>query len=174
MMLNDFKEGTVKHDVFSLSDIVEVPEVDMIFAISATAQLDKLANFQQIKEIIIAMIDKYGTGDILYTVIVYGEEPSRFVSFTDDFGSDENLMNVISRMGQRRGANLTKALMLAEEVNSTCYKMTTVSPNCPHCMVATFITTISHYVFLPQEHVYLNVRSFLSLINIICLIVYLF
>lgn len=142
MMLNDFKEGTVKHDVFSLSDIVEVPEVDMIFAISATAQLDKLANFQQIKEIIIAMIDKYGTGDILYTVIVYGEEPSRLVSFTDDFGSDENLMNVISRMGQRRGANLTKALMLAEEVNNTCYKMTTVSPNCPHCMVATFINAI--------------------------------
>ena len=102
---------------FSLSDIVDVPEVDVIFAISATAQLDELANFQQMKEIINAMIDKYGRGDILYSVIVYGDEPSRLLRFTDNFDSDEALMDFITKMGKNRGANLTKALILAREVS---------------------------------------------------------
>lgn len=100
---------------------MEVPEVDMIFAISANAQLDELANFQQMKEIINAMIDKYGRGDIMYAVIVYGEEPSRLVRFTTNFDSDEALMDYISKMGKRRGASLTKALQLAKEVNNVSH-----------------------------------------------------
>lgn len=102
----------------SLSDIVEVPEVDMIFAISANAQLNELANFRQMKDIINAMIDKYGRGDIMYAVIVYGDEPSRLVRFTTNFDSDEALMDYISKMRKGRGASLTKALQLAKEVNN--------------------------------------------------------
>ena len=48
------------------SDFVDLPEIDMIFAISAKAQLDGDENYKQMKKIINAMIDKYGTGDILY------------------------------------------------------------------------------------------------------------
>lgn len=88
----------------------------MIFAISATSQLDEMANHKQMKEIINAMIDKYGRSDILYSVIVYGEEPSLVVSFNNVFATDEGLMDVISKMGKSRGASLTKALKLAKEV----------------------------------------------------------
>ena len=97
---------------------MEVPEVDVIFAISANAQLNELANFRQMKDIINAMIDKYGRGDIMYAVIVYGEEPSRLVRFTTNFDSDEALMDYISKMRKGRGASLTKALQLAQEVNN--------------------------------------------------------
>ena len=88
----------------------------MIFAISATAQLNELENFQQMKEIINAMIDKYGRGDLLYSVIVYGDEPSRVVRFQTDFVSDEALMDFISKMSKSRGASLSKALKLANQV----------------------------------------------------------
>ena len=88
----------------------------MIFAISAASQLAEAENFQQMKEIINAMIDRYGSGDILYSVIVYGEEPSRIVSFKTNFATDEALMDVISKMGKIRGSSLTKALKLAKEV----------------------------------------------------------
>jgi len=110
----------VKHYILFLllSDIVEVPEIDMIFAISANAQLNELANFRQMKDIINAMIDKYGRGDIMYAVIVYGEEPSRLVRFTTNFDSDEALMDYISKMRKGRGASLTKALQLANEVHN--------------------------------------------------------
>ena len=97
---------------------MEVPEVDVIFAISANAQLNELANFRQMKDIINAMIDKYGRGDIMYAVIVYGEEPSRLVRFTTNFDSDEALMDYITKMRKGRGASLTKALQLAQEVNN--------------------------------------------------------
>lgn len=97
---------------------MEVPEVDMIFAISANAQLNELANFRQMKDIINAMINKYGRGDIMYAVIVYGDEPSRLVRFTTNFDSDEALMDYINKMRKGRGASLTKALQLAKEVNN--------------------------------------------------------
>lgn len=98
------------------SDIVDLPEIDMIFAISATARLDGDENYKQMKKIINAMIDKYGTGDILYAVIVYGEEPTLEVSFKTSFASDEALTNIVSAMGSASGASLTKALQLAREV----------------------------------------------------------
>ena len=90
----------------------------MIFAVSANAQLNELANFRQMKDIINAMIDKYGRGNIMYAVIVYGEEPSRLVRFTTNFDSDEALMGYISKMRKGRGASLTKALQLAKEVHN--------------------------------------------------------
>lgn len=104
----------------------------MIFAISATSTLDEAENFQQMKEIINAMIDKYGSGDILYAVIVYGEEPSRAVSFKTSFPSDEALMDTISKMGKSPGASLTKALKLAREVmnSSSAQLVQTSSSTC--------------------------------------------
>ena len=116
---------------------MEVPEVDMIFAISATAQLDELENFQQMKEIINAMIDKYGRGDIMYSVIVYGDEPSRVVNFKANFDSDEALMDFISKMGKSRGASLAKALKLAKEVNNIC-----------SCTIIMIFITITQFPFL--------------------------
>ena len=93
----------------------------MIFAISSTSQRDEGDNFKQMKEIINAMIDKYGRGDILYSVIVYGEEPTRVVSFKMSFETDEALMDVISKMGKIPGASLNKVLRLAKEVwNALC------------------------------------------------------
>lgn len=98
------------------SDFVDLPEIDMIFAISAKAQLDGDENYKQMKKIINAMIDKYGTGDILYAVIVYGEEPALEVSFKTSFPSNEALTDIVSAMRSASGASLTKALQLAREV----------------------------------------------------------
>ena len=98
------------------SDFVDLPEIDMIFAISAKAQLDGDENYKQMKKITNAMIDKYGTGDILYAVIVYGEEPALEVSFKTSFPSDEALTDIVSAMRSASGASLTKALQLAREV----------------------------------------------------------
>lgn len=97
-------------------DVVDLPEIDMIFAISAKAQLDGDENYKQMKKIINAMIDKYGTGDILYAVIVYGEEPTLEVSLKTSFPSDEALTDIVSAMRSASGASLTKALQLAREV----------------------------------------------------------
>lgn len=97
-------------------EILDVPETDMIFAISATAQLNQLDNFRQMKEIINAMIDKYGTGDLKYSVIIYGDEPQLGLRLNSKFESDETLMNSISSIRNGRGASLSKALTLANQV----------------------------------------------------------
>ena len=97
-------------------EILDVPETDMIFAISATAQLNQLDNFRQMKEIINAMIDKYGTGDLKYSVIVYGDEPQLGLRLNSNFESDETLMNSISSIRSGRGASLSKAVRLANQV----------------------------------------------------------
>ena len=102
--------------ILYFSDLIQLPETDMIFAISATSLLNREENFEQMKEIINAMIYKYGSGDILYSVIVYGEEPRRVVTFKTSFETDEALMDVISRIGRLPGASLTKVLKLAKEV----------------------------------------------------------
>lgn len=88
----------------------------MIFAISSTSQLHGTKNFKQMKEIINAMVDKYGVGDILYSVLVYGEEPTRIVTFKTSFETDEALMDAISKIGTTPGASLTKVLKLAKQV----------------------------------------------------------
>lgn len=88
----------------------------MIFAISATSRLNQSENFEQMKEIINAMIYKYGTGDILYSVLVYGEQSRRVVSFKATFQTDEALMDAVSQVGRLAGASLANALKLANEV----------------------------------------------------------
>ena len=105
----------LKHFLF-VSDFVQLPRTDMIFAISATSRLNPSENFEQMKEIINAMIYKYGTGDILHSVLVYGEQPRRVVSFKATFQTDEALMNAVSQMGRLAGASLANTLKLAKEV----------------------------------------------------------
>ena len=101
---------------FFFAEIFEVPKVDLGFAISATA-VDEKENFQQMKDVIKSMIDKYGRGDVLYAVIVFGEEPSIKVRFNSNFVTDEVLKGFINTMGKTPGASLSKALMQAKEVS---------------------------------------------------------
>lgn len=60
------------------------------------------------KDIINVMIDKYGRGDIMYLVIVYGEELLCLVCFIINFDLDEVFMDYISKMRKGCGVLLIK------------------------------------------------------------------
>lgn len=60
------------------------------------------------KDIINVMIDKYGRGDIMYLVIVYGDELLCLVCFIINFDLDEVLMDYISKMRKGCGVLLIK------------------------------------------------------------------
>ena len=116
VFLAETSRTNLAETILYFSDVIQLPETDMIFAISATSLLNQEENFGQMKEIVNFMIYKYGTGDILYSIIVYGDEPRRVVSFKSIFKTDEALMDAIDKIGRLPGASLNKVLKLAKEV----------------------------------------------------------
>ena len=90
--------------------------VNLIFAISA---LSSNANdkFQKMKDIIKNMVDEYGKERIHYSLIVFGDEPSVELRFSNTFDTDGQLKAFID--AKRRatdGVNLDSALKKAYEL----------------------------------------------------------
>lgn len=82
----------------------KVPLVDIVFALSATAAASN-TNFKQMKTVINSIIDHYGRGRILYSVVVYGKDSQIQVKFTEQFITDERLKNYILSMSPKTGGS---------------------------------------------------------------------
>lgn len=74
----------------ALPDFPKIPDLDIAFALSATAT-DADSSFRRMKDTIKSIIDRYGTGSIRYAVIVFGRDPSLELRFSDKYPSDNDL-----------------------------------------------------------------------------------
>ena len=84
--------------------------MDIGFAITATSsESDEI--FQKIKDTIKAIVDTYGIAKIHYSLLVFGDNANRRISFKDDFNSPENLKSFVDLIPKRSGGPaLDKAL----------------------------------------------------------------
>lgn len=79
-----------------------MPEIDLAFAISAAASnSDK--TFKRIKDTINTIINKYGTEQIRYALVVFGSSATTAVSFREQFASRKDLTTYLSLARQERG-----------------------------------------------------------------------
>lgn len=76
--------------------------MDIGFAISATSA-DSSEIFQKIKDTINSIIDKYGISRIHVSLLVFGDNAARKISFKDQFSSPENLKSFINLIPKRSG-----------------------------------------------------------------------
>lgn len=91
-----------------------MPIVDLAFALSASA-IDANENFRKMKDIVKSMVEMYGSGRIRYSVIVYGENPSVKLKFTD-ISTDENLISFLDIIPRTSGVpSLQRALAEAKK-----------------------------------------------------------
>lgn len=99
-----------------LSDNLRVPQIDLGFAISATA-VSASDTFERIKDTITAIVDEYGITDRLrYGLIVFGRNALQKLSFGEE--SDMNSLKAKVKSSQRLGGepNLLKALEEAKRL----------------------------------------------------------
>lgn len=99
-----------------LSDNLRVPQIDLGFAISATA-VSASDTFERIKDTITAIVDEYGITDRLrYGLIVFGRNALQKLSFGEE--SDMNSLKAKVKSSQRLGGepNLQKALEEAKRL----------------------------------------------------------
>lgn len=99
-----------------LSDNLRVPQIDLGFAISATA-VSASDTFERIKDTITAIVDEYGITDRLrYGLIVFGRNALQKLSFGEE--SDMNSLKAKIKSSQRLGGepNLLKALEEAKRL----------------------------------------------------------
>lgn len=90
--------------------------MDLILAISATAtQAD--SNFKQFKEILKSLIDRYGSFNIRYGVIVFGNTPSVDMSLSQTFNRDQLRKDYMdANLMRSSGADLDRALKQAKSM----------------------------------------------------------
>ena len=93
----------------SLVDPPTIPEMDLVFALSANAVKDG-EHFQQMKNIVRALIDKYGTTRLQYAVITFGNVPRIAMSFSAASRGEEALRRLLDSLQKSSGALLDKAL----------------------------------------------------------------
>ena len=79
---------------------------------SATAA-DANANFQTMKGIVKAAIDRYGADRLRYSVVVFGNTPALKLQFTSTFPSDEAFKQHVENFPRPSGTALDKALEMA-------------------------------------------------------------
>ena len=77
-------------------DVPKIPEMNLAFAISARA-VDDEANFEKMKDILKAIVQKFGSNRIHYSVITFGDPPITELPFSRRLSSDEDLKRFISK-----------------------------------------------------------------------------
>ena len=92
-----------------LLDNLRVPQIDLGFAISATA-VSASDTFERIKDSITAIVDEYGTDRLRYGLIVFGRNAVQKLTFSEE--SDLNSLKAKIKSSQRPGGepNLQRAL----------------------------------------------------------------
>ena len=95
---------------FVVEEKPRVPELDLCFAVSATA-VNSAKNFKTMKDTIKSISEKYGTSKIRYSLLVYGSTPRIAIPFTSTPRTPETLAEYLYLISKNdRGANLDKVL----------------------------------------------------------------
>ena len=95
--------------------MLEPPEIDLCFAISATA-VDSNDTFTLMKETINEVLENYGVGKIRYSVIVFGSQTRLELRFDSGITDPAQLEAIFKSLGPRAGdPALDKALKMALE-----------------------------------------------------------
>ena len=92
-----------------------VPKIDLVFAISSvSSSADKV--FQATQDAVTSIIEKYGTNDIHYAVILFGSDAQADIDF-DSYATSEQLNEMFSNLRRLKGGPvLDEALKLAGQV----------------------------------------------------------
>lgn len=92
-----------------------VPKIDLVIAISSvSSSADEV--FQKTQDAVTSIIDRYGTNDIHYAVILFGSDAQAFIDF-DSYTTSEELNEMFSSMRRLKGGPvLDEALKLAGQV----------------------------------------------------------
>lgn len=92
-----------------------VPKIDLVFAISSvSSSADEV--FQNTQNAVTYIIEKYGTNDIHYAVILFGSDAQAVINF-DSYTTSEQLNAILSNLRRLKGGPvLDKALKLAGKV----------------------------------------------------------
>ena len=77
-------------------DVPRIPEMNLAFAISARA-VDDETNFEKMKDILKAIVQKFGSNRIHYSVITFGDSPITELPFNRRLPSDEDLERFIGK-----------------------------------------------------------------------------
>ena len=101
-----------------ISDPPSVPEMDLVFAITANA-MRNMGNFQQMKDIIKTVIDKYGTYRIRYGLIAFGNLPVTRIPLNMAIPDAAALKRVVDSVKSIPGSSLDKALESAKQILET-------------------------------------------------------
>ena len=92
-----------------------VPKIDLVIAISSvSSSADEV--FQKTQDAVTSIIDRYGTNDIHYAVILFGNDARTVIDF-DSYTTSEELNEMFSSMRRLKGGPvLDEALKLAGQV----------------------------------------------------------
>ena len=91
-------------------------EIDLGFALAAASKASD-QTFSLMKNVILAVVDKYGQSRVRYMAIVFGENATVSFSFADTFASDKSLKIFVSSLRKSNGLpDVEKALREARNV----------------------------------------------------------
>ncbi|KAK3733125.1 hypothetical protein QZH41_003235 [Actinostola sp. cb2023] len=125
-------------------DYVDVPEADLVFAISAAAA-NSAENFNKMRSIIKSMVDKYSMGKMRYAVVAYGSSATERLAFRDQFVGDEDLKTFINSILPVRGS---PSLAVALEASKRIFQEDNKRPNARKVLI---IISDKSSVNTPQE-----------------------
>lgn len=97
--------------VLLLLDVPKIPEMNLAFAISARA-VDDVANFEKMKDILKAIVQRFGSNRIHYSVITFGDPPIIALPFDRRLPSDEDLERFIGKCWKITGNGVPPWLWL--------------------------------------------------------------
>ena len=103
----------------SLLDGPSVSEVDLAFAISATAT-DADETFSRIKETTKYIVNKYGTDKIHHGLLVFGNAPSRVRDFRRDAFTREEVIRLLDSVPRSSTGDMLKMTLCYEDSLTWC------------------------------------------------------
>lgn len=95
---------------FPLTERAKVPEIDVVFALTATTG-DADDTFQRMKDAVEIITDKYGMNTLRYSFIVYGALPRIIFDFRTNFPSRASLKYFIDQSQRATGRPDTKRVL---------------------------------------------------------------
>ena len=114
------------------SAVLEPPEIDLCFALSATA-VDANNIFQLMKDTLKDLIDSYGIGKIRYSVISFGSQANLLLGFDSGISDPIKLKQRISSYSRASGD--VPALDKALEMALASFKDGVTRPNAKQVLV---------------------------------------
>jgi len=101
--------------VYCIADTRDIPDIDLVFALSAAA-VDAEDTFDKIIYTVDEIIKLYGTDQIRYALMAFGDTPSVVVDFSDGRGK-EALRAIVQQLRRPTGEpDVVKTLKEAEKL----------------------------------------------------------